>query len=552
MILLAGGVLKNYQPPITVILEAISGNVVSAEGLPTNATGESEKDTASVIAFSKSEEPWALFETYIAEAVKKPHVLAFYLPAKLGLAHYLAAGLKPDEAAFAWITTTKSVLNFVRKHRKSVFLVNADTALQFPEEFMEICVNKYRFNGTDRLGDLPKKAPVSDLHGIFANQIIIQNRDVLKLQQELEARSEPISPYSTPDVFDLKSVFEELNASTENYENAKAQIKRLGARDAKASRKLEDIKTRFGKLSDANQSLETDNKLLLEQLEAMQAELLEGQEASEVNKALFVEQLDGMRAELASNNQRFEKNKSLLLEQLEAVQAELIESQKNPDGKKLLIENARLKADLSDLQIAHEASLLHAKELAAANAEAIGDAKRSNMKDGLMSEQMASIQSDATETFHNFLKVSTELEELKKVARWKEGKAERVVAELENDLARTHKRIDSLQSSFSWKVTRPVRVLSRAIGLAGRRASQNDVNRVYQSGLFDVDWYLKTYPDLANISMSPIEHFVNYGAFEGRSPGPKFNTRKYTKDNPDVLIDGVNPLLHFLESRNED
>lgn len=527
MILLAGGVLKNYQPPISVILEAISGNVVSAEGLPTNATGESEKGTASVIAFSKSEEPWALFETYIAEAVKKPHVLAFYLPAKLGLAHYLAAGLKPDEAAFAWITTTKSVLNFVRKYRKSVFLVNADTALQFPKEFIEICVNKYRFNGTDRLGDLPERVPVSDLHGIFANQIIRQNRDVLKLQQELEARSEPISPYSTPDVFDLKSVFEELNASTENYENAKAQIKRLGARDAKASRKLEDIKVRFGKLSDANQSLETDNKLLLEQLEAMQAELLESQEAFEENKALFVEQLG-------------------------AVQAELIENQKNPDGKKLFTENARLQADLSDLQIAHEATLSHVKDLAAANAEAIDDAKRSNMKDELMSEQVASIQSDATETYYNYLKVSTELEELKKVARWKEGKTERVVAELENDLARTHKRIDSLQSSFSWKVTRPIRVLSRAIGLAGRKASQSDVNRVYQSGLFDVDWYLKTYPDLANISMSPIEHFVNYGAFEGRSPGPKFNTRKYTKDNPGVLIDGVNPLLHFLESQNEN
>jgi glycosyltransferase involved in cell wall biosynthesis len=35
---------------------------------------------------------------------------------------------------------------------------------------------------------------------------------------------------------------------------------------------------------------------------------------------------------------------------------------------------------------------------------------------------------------------------------------------------------------------------------------------------FDPQWYLQTYPDVASAGVDPLEHYINYGRFEGRRP----------------------------------
>ena len=37
------------------------------------------------------------------------------------------------------------------------------------------------------------------------------------------------------------------------------------------------------------------------------------------------------------------------------------------------------------------------------------------------------------------------------------------------------------------------------------------------------------------------------GAAEGRSPGPDFDGEWYLRRHPDVLMQGENPLLHYIE-----
>lgn len=39
-----------------------------------------------------------------------------------------------------------------------------------------------------------------------------------------------------------------------------------------------------------------------------------------------------------------------------------------------------------------------------------------------------------------------------------------------------------------------------------------------RSGLFDAEWYLKTYPDVAAVGANPLRHYVQFGAAEGRQP----------------------------------
>ncbi len=68
------------------------------------------------------------------------------------------------------------------------------------------------------------------------------------------------------------------------------------------------------------------------------------------------------------------------------------------------------------------------------------------------------------------------------------------------------------------------------------------------SGLFDPDWYLRTYGDVAAASVDPALHFLEHGARERRDPGPYFDTRHYLHLYPDIVASGINPLLHYLNA----
>ena len=65
--------------------------------------------------------------------------------------------------------------------------------------------------------------------------------------------------------------------------------------------------------------------------------------------------------------------------------------------------------------------------------------------------------------------------------------------------------------------------------------------------LFSSSWYLASNPDVTEASLNPLVHFVLRGAKEGRNPGPLFDTKWYLDANPDVATAGINPLLHFLQ-----
>jgi glycosyltransferase involved in cell wall biosynthesis len=79
------------------------------------------------------------------------------------------------------------------------------------------------------------------------------------------------------------------------------------------------------------------------------------------------------------------------------------------------------------------------------------------------------------------------------------------------------------------------------------KLTRSPKKRALRSGLFDADWYLETYPEVATAGHDPFEHYVSMGAREGRDPGPRFSTRRYQQRYPDMVQSGVNPLLHYLE-----
>jgi SAM-dependent methyltransferase len=73
------------------------------------------------------------------------------------------------------------------------------------------------------------------------------------------------------------------------------------------------------------------------------------------------------------------------------------------------------------------------------------------------------------------------------------------------------------------------------------------IHIISASPLFDSAWYLKRYPDVASSGLDPALHYLRFGAFENRNPGPDFDAWRYLKTYPDVAEARLNPLLHYLE-----
>lgn len=85
-----------------------------------------------------------------------------------------------------------------------------------------------------------------------------------------------------------------------------------------------------------------------------------------------------------------------------------------------------------------------------------------------------------------------------------------------------------------------------------RAESQDLVELLRQSSLFDATWYLSRYPDVRNSSQDPAEHYLLQGSALGFDPGPDFGTVPYLIEHADVRLAGINPLVHFLRHGEEE
>lgn len=83
-----------------------------------------------------------------------------------------------------------------------------------------------------------------------------------------------------------------------------------------------------------------------------------------------------------------------------------------------------------------------------------------------------------------------------------------------------------------------------------KRAIKRQSALIETSQWFDAKWYLAQYPDIASdtkMSANPARHYLLMGGFEGRNPGPGFDSAYYLQHNPDVVESGINPLVHYLK-----
>jgi myosin heavy subunit len=109
---------------------------------------------------------------------------------------------------------------------------------------------------------------------------------------------------------------------------------------------------------------------------------------------------------------------------------------------------------------------------------------------------------------------------------------------------------DAVKSSTTWKTLSPVlKVKDKVLG-KGQKFDQDElvtnIGLLYTSDLFDAEWYLATYKDVAKQGLDPAKHYLLHGFKEGRRPSLNFDGDWYFNYYEDVKAAGFNPLVHFI------
>jgi GT2 family glycosyltransferase/glycosyltransferase involved in cell wall biosynthesis len=134
--------------------------------------------------------------------------------------------------------------------------------------------------------------------------------------------------------------------------------------------------------------------------------------------------------------------------------------------------------------------------------------------------------------------------------------------------------LEEIKTSKAWKIAllfRRIRILlippsslrARILGrfvkviFPFKKVKQNgnsveDISLVRSSNIFDESWYLANYTDVAQAKVDPLLHYLSYGGFEGRDPGPNFSSSWYLNEYADAKKSGINPLIHYLRKGKEE
>jgi len=230
-----------------------------------------------------------------------------------------------------------------------------------------------------------------------------------------------------------------------------------------------------------------------------------------------------------------QKNLLDLQKNLDEIQIELNVTTKS---KALQTEVTQLRGDLTKLKI-DGAVITKERDLILAQLHQVQEK---------VEEYYVALKSEEQKNKHTTLardkQYAKEIQKLENELR----KANARAASAEYNLGLLHKELSEHKNSTLWKATGPVRLLGGLVRRVDKSKEklQQDIGLLLTSDYFDVEWYLRHYPDVAESKMNPAEHYLLYGAAEGRLPGPLFDGNWYLQQYPDVADAGINPLLHLI------
>jgi chromosome segregation ATPase len=409
--------------------------------------------------------------------------------------------------------------------------------------------------------------------GAELQQLQARMAQVEQTRKKLEATNQSLQAGKKEALEENQLLLRQLLEVKEQLEKAflaKQQIeqaeKARGAELQQLQARMAQVEQTRKKLEATNQSLQAgkkealeENQLLLRQLlevkEQLEKAFLAKQQIEQAEKARDAElqqlqarmaQVEQTRKKLEATNQSLQAGKKealeenqLLLRQLLEVkeqleQAFLAKQQIEQAEKAKGLELQQLQARMAQVEQTREKLEATNQSLQAGNKEALEENE-------LLLKQLHQVQEELE---HYFLKYQ---ETLNRETPVPEAKAAALGEIPGLDVGR-QLLVQSKQPT-AWTRHALIRALAKPFKRPDRKKEKirRQAEVLNQSGLFDQQWYLSRYPDVAAAGVDPTEHYLQFGAAEGRNPSAKFDTVYYLQSNPDVAAAGVNPLLHYIQ-----
>jgi hypothetical protein len=500
--------------------KAVQSNVVIADVYSDNLV----EGSADILLCTQ-----AVTELNVLEADIKNHqletVLVFYQQCEYAIVTAISHGKSLEQAALDWEHKMRSLLQFHKQNRRSIKLINLEQALANPKRLSQ------------QLELLPVNLKVeckaethSSMQLLLACQYVRQEVGLNELNTLLNASSLPLT-----DSVEIALDNQFLLAELDNKENellhlqltkVQEELEIYYLKNKSIEKLLATVKEEKQALSKDNQSLlaeldKHENELLLLQLTQLQEEL----EFYYLNS----KSIEKLLVTVKEEKQALSKDKANLENKLNVLS--IAEKSKSKLYSQTLQQVKTKEFELATVKEENQAlSKGKANLESKLNVLSIAEKSKSNLY---------------SKTLQQIKIKRLELSKLKK----QNEKAKIEIEILKHRLQQSTSENEVIKSSALWKSAEKVRKLARVVNKFDKKGEelQKEVALLLTSDFFDPDWYLSSYLDVAASNTNPAEHYLKFGAKEGRLPSPRFDGNWYLQRYPDVVIGDINPLIHFIK-----
>lgn len=372
----------------------------------------------------------------------------------------------------------------------------------------------------------------------------------------------------------LVNQIEQMHAEVETLANANdanrealdalaAERDQLATQIVRMHAELETLANADVANREAIEALTAERDQLVSQIAQMHAEVASLASANLVNReaigtlAAERDQLVNQIAQMHADVDRLANADVANREAMEALTAE---------RDQLASKVPELEAQLRESETERSAALKHASQLIGEAAQLASDlislkdqseAQIHQLRDDIAISQDARVRAE-----RDVQALRLELESVKSAADAERQQTRQTIQQMQATWASSQEayrnavlNVDKLTSNISEIQAKHIYALAR---YQGKRVSMfKKMGLVLHSNgtmyveiasslLFDGEWYLSTYRDVAGKGVDPVAHYIEYGSREGRNPGPYFDGDRYLDANPDVKMADINPLYHFL------
>lgn len=452
------------------------------------------------------------------------------------LADAMINGSSLNEAAQTWAEQTTALLNLQRQQRQKLKLFNLHQALAQPAAFCALVGAEAAFN------NIAPHSANNNLTLLIACQYLQQDQELQALNTRLQASLLPLCESENLSL-DLDHLLQQNRADAAALTVAKAERDLIFSQLQQAQEQL-----KAHHLTATAQLAEAQTKA--QQLQTAQQEILSTLTATSEERDLIFSQLQQVQEQLEAHH-------LTTAAQLAAANAECSKLQQTAQELKGQLTTAAKECKHTQQQL--EKAKAESQKLQQTNRQLEAKLTATSEERDLILAQLQQVQEQLE---HYYLSLQSEQQNNKHTLLARDKQQAKEIAKMESELRKTKARaasaefagqllqqeLNTLKASISWKAATPVRMLGRLVKKSDPVHDKllQEIGLLLTSEYFDVDWYLRTYTDVAASQMNPAEHYLLFGAAEGRLPGPLFDGNWYLQHYPDVAAASINPLLHFV------